>query len=134
MYNLLSYRTETSKSGYTLEQPDSRTSIPAPERTLSSSSICIIRAIMHSAFLWCSCHKTEMIGELVKLVNQRVNLPEFFYMHLYKDIEQLCRVTGKGIEESTLIVHLVLHNIFTKLPPGEYLKFSVQLIVIPFFF
>ena len=38
-------------------------------------------------------------------------------MHLSKDIEHLSRVTGKGIEESALIVHLVLHRIFTIEPP-----------------
>ena len=74
---------------------------------------------MHSAFLWCSCHNQDKVPELINVVKQRADLPEFFWMHLSKDIEQLSRVTGKGIEESTLIIHLVLRNIFTKLPPAN---------------
>jgi hypothetical protein len=74
---------------------------------------------MHSSLLWCSCHNQDKVPELANLVKQNVNLPEFFWMHLSKDIEHLSRVTGKGMEESALIVHLVLHNIFTKLPPAD---------------
>lgn len=74
---------------------------------------------MHSAFLWCSCHEEDKLPELASVVKQRENLPEFFWMHINKDIEQLSRVTGKGIEESMLILHLVLHNIFVKDPPAN---------------
>lgn len=76
---------------------------------------------MHSAFLWCSCHYQDMVAaDLAALVKPHVNpnnLPEFFWMHLRKDIEQLSRVTGKGLDESAIIVHLVLQGILTKPPP-----------------
>lgn len=74
---------------------------------------------MHSVFLWASCHYQDKVSELVNVVKQQQNLPEFFWMHLMKDINQLCRVTGKGFEESSLIVHIVLHDIFTKVPPAD---------------
>lgn len=45
------------------------------------------------------------------------SLPELFWRHLRKDIEHLSSVTGKGIEEAALIVHLVLSEILTK--PGK---------------
>ena len=60
------------------------------------------------------------MAELADLVKPRVNpnnLPEFFWMHLNKDIEQLSRVTGKSLDESAIIIHLVLRGILTKAPP-----------------
>lgn len=76
---------------------------------------------MHSAFLWCSCHDQDKVHELAIITKQHTNpeyLPEFFWGHLCKDIEHLSRVTGKGLEESALTVHLVLRNIFIKDPPS----------------
>lgn len=72
---------------------------------------------MHSAFLWCSCHYHDSIGELASLIKPRVNpnqIPEFFWMHMKKDVAHLSRVTGKGLDESVVIVHLVLRNIMMK--------------------
>ena len=60
------------------------------------------------------------MAELADLVKPHVNpnnLPEFFWMHLNKDIEQLSRVTGKSVDESAIIIHLVLRGILTKAPP-----------------
>ena len=75
---------------------------------------------MHSALLWCSCHYLDMMADqLAALVKPTVNpnnLPEFFWMHLIKDIEHLSQVTGKGLDESAIIIHLVLHQILTKEP------------------
>ncbi len=115
------YSHDTTQTGHVLGDPDSRTAPPAPERNLSPPAICIMRALMHSAFLWCSCHFQDMVAaELAALVRPHVKpnkLPEFFWMHLRKDIEQLSRVTGKGLDEAAIIVHLVLRDILTKPPP-----------------
>ncbi len=110
---------DTTQIGHVLGSPDSRTGPPAPERGLSPPAVCIMRALMHSAFLWCSCHYHSAIGELAALVNPQVNpnsLPKFFWKHLQKDIAHLSRVTGKGLDESAIIIHLVLRNILRKSP------------------
>lgn len=74
---------------------------------------------MHSAFLWCSCHHPELEGPLRGLIKPMVphSIPEFFWMHLRRDIEQLARATGKSPDESAIIVHLVLQNILSTTPP-----------------
>ncbi len=112
---------DITQTGHVLGKPESRTGPPAPERSLSSPAVCIMRAIMHSALLWCSCHYQDMMAEgLVKLVKPCDNvydLPEFFWMHLRKDIEQLSQVTGRGLEDAVIIIHLVLHGILTKESP-----------------
>ncbi len=115
-----SYSNDTTQTGHVLGSPASRGVPPTPERSLSPPAVCIMRALMHSALLWCSCHCQDMVAELAALVKPLINpnnLPEFFWMHLRKDIEQLSRVIGKGLDEATISIHLVLRDILTKSPP-----------------
>ena len=119
---------DSTQIGHILGRAKLRTSTPAPERNLQPPAICILRAIMHSAFLMCSCHNSDALPELAKLVKPAVNpqqLPEFFWMHLRKDIEHLSRVTGEGMEESAIIVHLVLQDMLStngKTPLGSKIQ------------
>lgn len=110
---------DTTQTGHILGSAESRTAPPAPERSLSPPAVCIMRALMHSAFLWCSCHCQNIVAaELAALVKSNPdNLSEFFWLHLTKDIQQLSRVTGKGLDESAIIIHLVLREILLKPPP-----------------
>ena len=124
-------RNDATPTGHVLGGAVSRTGIPAPERNLSSPAVCIMRALMHTAFIWCSCHQQDSVHDLAPLVKPFVNpdhLPEFFWMHLKKDFEHLSRVTGKSIDEAVIIVHLVLKDILTKQPPAckEYYVYAMQ--------
>ena len=88
---------------------------------------------MHSALLWCSCHREDVVHDLAHLVKPFVNteqLPEFFWTHLNKDIEHLSRVTGKGVEDSAIIVHLVLSEILINTAPDCKLAFCKESYVI----
>ena len=120
MYFLYSYSNDTTQTGHDLGDPNGRTSVPAPERNLSAPAVCIIRALMHSAFIWASCNNNTAVGSITQLVKPRIPpdaVQEFFWRHLEKDIEHLMRVTGKAADESALIIHLVLKEILTKPPP-----------------
>lgn len=79
---------------------------------------------MHSAFIWASCNNENAIESLAQLVHPPVppqNLPEYFWMHLERDLEDLSKITGRGIDECSVIVHLVLRDILTKEPlKSEY--------------
>lgn len=50
------FSNDTTQTGYPLGMPESRSTVPSPERSLSPAACCLIRAFMHSAFLWASCH------------------------------------------------------------------------------
>lgn len=116
----VSSEADKTLTGHALGGAETRTAIPSPERNLSSPSVCIMRAIMHSALLWCSCHQQEIVHDIAHLVKPFVHpehLPEFFWMHLTRDIEHLSRVTGKGVEDSAIIVHLVLCEMLTNIMP-----------------
>ena len=125
---------DATQTGHDLGGPNGRTAVPAPERNLSPSAICVLRALMHSAFLWACCNNDQRIGDIVQLVKPHVpvpGLPEFFWRHLDKDIELLGRAVGKGYEEAAMIVHLVLREILVKDPPGS--EFILKLCYMYFF-
>ena len=84
---------------------------------------------MHSAFIWASCNNEPFVEAIADLVTPvTVNLQEFFWAHLEKDIELLGRDTGRGLDEAVMIVHLVLRHILTTEPPTGCL-FRLQLYV-----
>ena len=100
--------------------PDKRPDIPERERHLSALAVCIVRAIMHSSFIWASCNNDRVFEALSQLVSPRVlprNLPEYFWRHLERDFEQLGQITKRGADECAMIVHLVLRQILTTDPP-----------------
>jgi hypothetical protein len=120
---------DTTRKGYDLGAPANRTHT-APERHLSARAVCILRALMHSAFIWATCNNQSSLGAITSLITPQVlpkNLPEFFWAHLDKDIELLGRDTGKGLDEVVMIIHLVLRQILTTDPPiGLFCALSVR--------
>jgi hypothetical protein len=71
---------------------------------------------MHSAFIWASCNSDQALGAIAGLVHADIpseQLPEFFWVHLEKDLELLGKDTKKGLEENVMILHLVLEKILT---------------------
>ena len=116
----LYYSQDTTRKGYDLGAPANRTHT-APERHLSARAVCILRALMHSAFVWASCNNPSSLEAIASLITPQVlpkDLPEFFWAHLDKDLELLGRDTGKGLDEVVMIVHLVLREILTTDPPS----------------
>ena len=82
---------------------------------------------MHSVFIWACCNNHQALGAIVGLVNPYVQpeeLPEFFWTHLAKDLELLGQDTGKGLEESVMMIHLVLQKILTASSPDGKFDYS----------
>ena len=126
----VSFRQDTTKIGHDLGAPENRTHV-TPERDLSARAVCILRALMHSAFIWASCNNDQALGAIAGLVNAQVTpqqLPEFFWAHLEKDLELLGKDTKKGLEENVMILHLVLRQILTLNPPIGTCMYTIQLI------
>ena len=89
MVHHLQHSQDTTKKGHDLGAPENRTHT-APERNLSARAVCILRALMHSAFVWASCNNQPALEAIASLVSPQVlpqNLPEFFWAHLEKDLE-----------------------------------------------
>ena len=62
----------------------------------------------------------ELIKQLQDLLKALIKIrpSEFFWNHLKHDIKQFREVTHRGVDDSALIVHLVLHKIM-QLAPKE---------------
>ena len=76
---------------------------------------------MHSAFVWAACRENRLlrIAAVTKFRVPPDNLPEFFWMHLEKDIKCLMQCTGKGVDECAIVIHLVLKQIMHRLRFGS---------------
>ena len=59
----------------------------------------------------------EGLIQLVKVDIRARDLPEFFWHHLERDMELLGKATGKSVDDSAIIVHLVLREILLRDPP-----------------
>ena len=115
------FREDATRTGYDLGLPQHRSLNPERVRNLSAPAVCIVRALMHSAFIWASCHNQDELVELSKLIRYKDqvlprDLPEFFWLHLEKDLECLCKSTGRGMDECAIIMHLVLKRILQNDP------------------
>ena len=88
---------------------------------------------MHSAFVWAACRKDQdQLLDIAAVTNFRVppeNLPEFFWMHLEKDIKCLMQCMGRGVDECAIVIHLVLQQIMHRLrvESGEDRKYLICL-------
>ena len=88
---------------------------------------------MHSAFIWASCNNDQALGAIAGLVNAQVppqQLPEFFWIHLEKDLELLGKDTKKGLEDNVMILHLVLRQILTLNPPTGAYIYTIQNLIV----
>lgn len=126
------FGSDTSPLGYCLERPEARSPLPSAELKLNAAACSIVRAIMHSTFIFVSCNSmtaTEPLLKLVKLEDIQPNeFPEFFWSQLEKDIEILAQAIGKTKDEAAIVLHLVLQKILTCEPPNG--KFQDVLITV----
>lgn len=87
-------------------------------RSLGPAAVKIIRILMDIAFIWSSCSKysidsskSQDLLSLVKAVETHAYLPEFFYQHLERDLQDLSRHTGQNFEETVFLIHIVLKSL-----------------------
>ena len=72
---------------------------------------------MGISFIWSSCSKysidtnSQDLLYLVKTVETRTDLPEFFYQHLERDLQDLARHTGQNFEEAVFLIHIVIKSL-----------------------
>ena len=118
---MILFREDATKTGYDLGLPQHRSLNPERERDLSAPAVCIVRTLIHSAFIWAACHNQDELVEISRIVRCKEqilprDLPEFFWLHLEKDLECLCKSIGRGVDECAVLVHLVLKRILQNDP------------------
>ncbi|KAI6656630.1 E3 ubiquitin-protein ligase [Oopsacas minuta] len=117
---ILNINKDETKLGYLLANANDSIDVPSGERSLSPASVKIIRILMDISFIWSSCskHPTDRSPLLPSLIKGGLNdprdLPNFFYLHLERDIRSLTRLTGKNFEEVIFFIHLIIKSVMER--------------------
>ena len=81
-----------------------------PFRNLTAISVALIRALMHSIFIWTLHTKhfrsPHVIGKLTE-PSPNNTYSDYFYFHLVQDINDVATISNKTFEEAVLLVHLL---------------------------
>ncbi|ELK12270.1 RING finger protein 213 [Pteropus alecto] len=102
----LSDRTQT---GHVLGSPPPRGAVVVSDRELSPAVFLLIRLLTHLALLLGAAQSPQA---LVHIIKPPVRDPrEFLQQHIRRDLEQLTQTLGKGADETTHVVHLVLRSL-----------------------
>ncbi|KAI6647030.1 E3 ubiquitin-protein ligase [Oopsacas minuta] len=114
---LLEKAKDETRTGYLLGNANDARNVSSGERELSPASVRIIRILMDISFIWSSCskHPTDRSPLLPSLIKGGLDdprdLPNFFYLHLEREIEYLTRLTGKNFEEVIFFIHLIIKSV-----------------------
>nr|XP_025039321.1 E3 ubiquitin-protein ligase RNF213-like [Pelodiscus sinensis] len=98
---------DKTETGYVLGSPTSRNN--EPERDLPAASVCMARALLHSAMLLGTLTDRQSILELMKVKPQ--DAEKFFCDHLGKDLQFLAESLSQNIDDATMTVHLFLRHV-----------------------
>ncbi|WP_411025116.1 hypothetical protein, partial [Salmonella sp. s54836] len=73
---LLTRTTDSTQAGHILGDSNGRSAIPTGERQLSPAAVVLLRAFMHTIFIWSACTKhQEDPGPLMNLITKGVTDP-----------------------------------------------------------
>ncbi|XP_070580814.1 E3 ubiquitin-protein ligase rnf213-alpha-like isoform X2 [Ptychodera flava] len=118
--NKLARMHDTTQTGHILGAPDRRhNEIPVPERQMPPVATAIVRLLMHAAMIGAA---TKAPRNLTGVIHPTINnnaVPQFLLHHLDCDLQLLSRASGKSIDDSALIVHMVLNRMLTTKPQGH---------------
>ncbi|MBN3286120.1 RN213 ligase, partial [Polyodon spathula] len=98
---------DRTQSGHVLGDPQKRDSAARLDtRDISSVPFILIRFLTHMAMLLGAAQDPQSIAKIIKPVVP--NPAEFLLAHLMKDLDQLIRSLGKGMDDTANTVHLML--------------------------
>jgi hypothetical protein len=115
--------TSLSETGYILGSVESRCQSAVSERDLTPVACAIMQFILHSSFLWASCHCSQAeLQCLKKAISYPVkDATTFFWDHLKCDFDLIRAEHCSNGEEVAILLSTVLHSIVSKkLPTVEY--------------
>ncbi|XP_035692571.1 E3 ubiquitin-protein ligase rnf213-alpha-like [Branchiostoma floridae] len=82
---------------------------PAPERQLSQFATVMTRLVLHAAMLNGANGNPQPFTNFVRPVPVDIN--DFLWRHLNRDLDDLASVLGRSIDDATLLVHILLTNV-----------------------
>ncbi|XP_039595909.1 E3 ubiquitin-protein ligase rnf213-alpha isoform X2 [Polypterus senegalus] len=98
---------DRTQTGHVLGDPQNRLNAAVTDtRELSSGQFILLRILTHVSMM---LGVSQDLNSLSQIIKPTVPNPvEFLADHLLKDMEQLTKILGKGVDDTSNIVHLVL--------------------------
>ncbi|XP_070580810.1 E3 ubiquitin-protein ligase rnf213-alpha-like [Ptychodera flava] len=111
---------DTTQTGHILGPPENRQDEKAvPEREMSATANAIIRLLTHAAMLGGSTKSPEDIAVLINPSIIATEVPSFLWRHIERDVHLLTQACGKSVDDSYLIIHMILQEILKQTPQDQ---------------
>ncbi|XP_069786069.1 E3 ubiquitin-protein ligase rnf213-alpha isoform X4 [Narcine bancroftii] len=119
-------RDDKTQTGHILGDPNKRETIVALDKQMPLVSFLLMRLMTHVALFLGTTEDKKSIKLIIQpsVENPRV----FLWRHIEKDIEQLKKSLEKTIDETAIVVHLILSQLIKqkKWPPKSLSKLSTK--------
>ncbi|KAM4843304.1 E3 ubiquitin-protein ligase RNF213 [Thomomys bottae] len=114
MPDLIADRTQT---GHVLGNPQPRDVAVASDRQLSPVVFLLLRLFTHLSMLLGAAQDLQAVRNLIK---PPVRDPkDFLQQHILRDLERLAKMLGKGADETTHAVHVLLRSLLRQQQPAS---------------
>ncbi|XP_035676169.1 LOW QUALITY PROTEIN: E3 ubiquitin-protein ligase rnf213-alpha-like [Branchiostoma floridae] len=104
--NLPGRQDDATSTGHIIGDAQDRPVTPIPERQLSKFATVITRFVLHASMLSGANTTLQPFTNFVRPVPLDIN--DFLWRHLNRDLDDLARVLGRSIDDATLLVHILL--------------------------
>ncbi|XP_078574614.1 E3 ubiquitin-protein ligase rnf213-alpha-like [Branchiostoma floridae x Branchiostoma japonicum] len=107
--NLPGRQGDATSTGHIIGDAQDRPVDPIPERQLSPFATVMTRLVLHAAMLNGANRNPQPFTNFIRPVP--VDITDFLWRHVNRDIDDLARVLGRSIDDATLLVHILLTNV-----------------------
>nr|DBA30609.1 TPA: hypothetical protein GDO54_006568 [Pyxicephalus adspersus] len=109
---------DRTQTGHVLGDPNPQGSALAPDRDIPAPAFILLRLITHLAMLLGSEEDIQSLMQIVKPPVQNVTI--FLLHHIERDLEYLKNSLGKSTDDTTTVVHLILHKMLNPQQSGKW--------------
>ncbi|XP_068134511.1 LOW QUALITY PROTEIN: E3 ubiquitin-protein ligase RNF213-like [Hyperolius riggenbachi] len=109
---------DQTKTGHVLGDPDRLGPAVAPDRDILAPAFILLRMVTHLSMLLGSEEDTQSVLQIVTPPVRDV--PRFLFRHIERDLEYLRNSLGKSADDTTTVVHLILHQMLQPQQAGQW--------------
>ncbi|XP_072098539.1 E3 ubiquitin-protein ligase rnf213-alpha-like isoform X2 [Mobula birostris] len=112
------------ETGHILGHASRRGQVVAPDRQMSPIAFLLMRILTHVSMMLGTVQHRQMIAQMI--TPSVLNVSEFLWGHLEKDMDQLGKSLGKNIDDVATCIHLVIDQLLNE-PQGQTAKWTESL-------
>ncbi|KAK9962831.1 hypothetical protein ABG768_008181 [Culter alburnus] len=117
-FQVMQTQRDSTKSGHILGDAQRR-DLPDMQDTknMSPAPFALLRLFTHMAMLLGAGKKTQSVQQII--IPAVPDPGPFLVAHLLKDMEQLSRALGKGVDDTDSTIHLIIHSLLEPHPTSQ---------------